>query len=347
MRKDIIKNPKNIGKYKIHQLQLDPFGVCNARCWFCPVRYKGNPKEGKSIMSIELLEKIIKNLIDERSNPNGLVHPSFGSFYTAHYNEILLYPHFEELLEICEKYGINFMILSNGLGLTPEKVDLINKHKGAINSIYLNIPVFERELWSKRVGVNVNMFDKLISNIKYASEQLYYLTRTKSFGLQINGVTENSLIENGGWLTRGKDFPIDMDLNIVDGEMKTQEKIANELFPNLKIFTQSGLIDRVGMLDAVMTNKPSIKQWLQQNDETKKVIGCSHGVDIGGRPIGWLHVNANGDAFLCCNDYDFEYKFGNFKTQQLNEFWGTDEHIKKIEHAYDTICRSCASAIFE
>ena len=41
--------------YKIKELQLDPFGICNARCWFCPVKYKGNPVHGKEIMSIELL----------------------------------------------------------------------------------------------------------------------------------------------------------------------------------------------------------------------------------------------------------------------------------------------------
>ena len=48
-------------QYKINQLQLDPFGVCNAKCWFCPVVLKGNPKEGREVMSPELLEKIIKN----------------------------------------------------------------------------------------------------------------------------------------------------------------------------------------------------------------------------------------------------------------------------------------------
>jgi len=111
--------------YKIHQMQLDPYGVCNARCWFCPVKYKGNPTNGKEVMSPELLEKIIKNLIDEREKPDGLVHKNFGGFYTAHYNEILLYPHFEELLQICQKYRLCFMVLSNGVPLTPEKIDLI------------------------------------------------------------------------------------------------------------------------------------------------------------------------------------------------------------------------------
>jgi hypothetical protein len=40
-------------------------------------------------------------------------------------------------------------------------------------------------------------------------------------------------------------------------------------------------------------------------------------------------------------------QFGDFKTQELKDFWGNDSHIKKIEESYNTICRNCASAIFE
>ena len=67
-------------KHKISQMQLDPFGVCNAKCWFCPVKYKGNPAEGKEVMSIELLEKIIINLLEERGREDGLVSRNFNGF---------------------------------------------------------------------------------------------------------------------------------------------------------------------------------------------------------------------------------------------------------------------------
>jgi hypothetical protein len=96
-----------------------------------------------------------------------------------------------------------------------------------------------------------------------------------------------------------------------------------------------------------MTNKEAIKRNLQRGDANKKVIGCGNGIEVGGRPIGWIHINGAGDAFLCCNDYDFDFKFGNFKTQELRDFWGKDEHIAKVQESYDTICRNCASAIFE
>lgn len=340
-----IKNEFN--KHKISQLQLDPYGVCNAKCWFCPVKYKGNPVEGREVMGPELLEKIIKNLIDEREKPNGLVSKSFNGFYTAHYNEVLLYPHFEELLKLCRKYKLVTMVLSNGIPLTPDRVDLLKEYQDVLSGICLNTPAFDAETWSKRSGINIKQFDKLISNIKYAIEQLPEMVNRKAFSIQINGSHELSFGDKGGWLEKGPQFPLDMDLNVQTGELVQQKKKAEELFPGVNVFTVPYLIDRAGLLDEVMSNKPAIEKNLMKNNKDKKVIGCGNGREVGGRPIGWVHVNAVGKAFLCCNDYDMEVQFGDFKTQELKDFWGNDEHIKKIEESYNTICRSCASAIFE
>ena len=333
--------------YKIKEMQLDPYGVCNAKCWFCPVKYKGNPVHGKEVMSVELLTKIIKNLIIERDKENGLVDKNFKGFYTAHYNEILLYPHFEELLKICQKYQLVFMILSNGIPLTPEKTDLIKKYKGVVNGICLNIPAFDAETWSKRSGINIKQFDKLISNVKYMIESLPDMVLNKSLSIQVNGINTHSFTGMGGWVDKGPDFPSDMNLDPTNGELSTQVKIAKELFEGVQIFGFPYLVDRAGLLDNVMTNKGSIKRTLQRGNKNKKVIGCGNDKEIGGRPHGWIHINAAGNVFLCCNDYDMEVQFGDFKTQELKDFWGSDDHIKKIEESYQTICKECVSAIFE
>ena len=338
---------KQFQSYKISQLQLDPYGVCNAKCWFCPVAIKGNPKEGREVMSPELLEKIIKNLIDEREKEDGLVSKNFGGFYTAHYNEILLYPHFEELLKLCQKYRLCFMVLSNGITLTPEKVDLINKYSGVVNGICLNVPAFERDVWSKRAGINPKLFDRLISNIHYAMDNLRLMVQHRTISIQINGAHDYSFEDKGGWLTKGPDFPSDIDLNPETGELVTQERIAKELFPGMQIFTVPSLIDRAGEMDGVMSNKSSIIRNLQSGDETKKVIGCGNGREVGGRAVGWIHINAAGKAFLCCNDYDMNIVSGDFKTQELSDFWGKSEHIELVKKSYETICKTCASAIFE
>jgi hypothetical protein len=33
--------------------------------------------------------------------------------------------------------------------------------------------------------------------------------------------------------------------------------------------------------------------------------------------------------------------------QELKDFWGKEEHQQKVQQSYDTICRGCASALFE
>lgn len=334
-------------KYKISQMQLDPFGVCNAKCWFCPVKYKGNPAEGKEVMSVELLEKIIVNLLEERSREDGLVSKSFNGFYTAHYNEILLYPHFEEMLKLCKKYRLHTLVLTNGVPMTPEKTDLIKQYPEVITGVCFNTPAFEADVWSKRSGINIKQFDKLINNIKYATENLTDLVRSGALSIQVNGVNENSFSNRGGWLDKGLEFPTDIDLDQYKGELITQANLAREMFQGVQVYEVPSLIDRAGLLDNVITNKEAIKRNLQGYNENKKVIGCGNGIEVGGRPIGWVHINAAGDAFLCCNDYDFDFKFGNFKTQELRDFWGKEEHINLIQQSYDTICRNCASAIFE
>ena len=341
----LIRNDFN--KYKITNLQIDPYGVCNAKCWFCPVRYKGNPEHGKDIMSPELFEKIIKNLIDEREKPDGLVSKAFNGFYTAHYNEVLLYPYFEEILKICRKYKLVTMVLSNGIPLTPEKVDILKEYQDVLSGICLNTPAFDAETWSKRSGINIKQFDKLISNIQYAVEQLPNMVKNKAFSIQINGSHELSFGDKGGWLEKGPEFPTDMNLDVENGELIQQKNKAEELFPGVNIFTVPYLIDRAGLLDEVISNRPAIERNLMKNDKDKKVIGCANGREVGGRPIGWVHVNASGKAFLCCNDYEMEMQVGDFKNNELKDFWGNDAHVEMIKKSYETICRGCASAIFE
>lgn len=333
-------------KFKIHQMQLDPFGVCNAKCWFCPVKYKGNPKEGREVMSVDLLEKIIKNIVDERDRDDGLVANSFNGFYTAHYNEILLYKYFKEFLQICRKYKLHTMVLTNGVPMTPEKIDLIHEYNDVVNGVCLNIPSFSPDVWSKRAGINVNQYSKLINNVFYAIKKLDYMVKNKSLSIQMNGVNDMSFTERGGWLEKGSNFPEDINLNPINGELSEQYQIAKQMFPGVQIFTVPSLIDRAGLLADVISNKTAIENNLMQNKD-KKVIGCGNGIEVGGRPVGWIHINAAGDAFLCCNDYDFDFKFGNFKTQELRDFWGKQEHMDKIQESYDSICRNCASAIFE
>ena len=84
-----------------------------------------------------------------------------------------------------------------------------------------------------------------------------------------------------------------------------------------------------------------------QNNKNKKVVGCRNAWEVGGRPFGWIHVNANGECFLCCNDYSMMGTvFGSFEKGNLRDFWVTEKHAEVIQHSYDTMCRTCTSAKF-
>jgi MoaA/NifB/PqqE/SkfB family radical SAM enzyme len=328
---------------KIKMAQIDPFSYCNAKCWFCPVRYTPNPKEAIRHMPLEVFEKVIADIDSEKKN-NGVVDPEFNFIYTAHYNEILLYKYFEEMIEVLRKYNIKTYVLTNGIPLTPEKTDIIKKNLDIIVGICLNVPAFEKEIWSKRSGMSINLFDKLISNIKYAEEQLHSLAKNNMLSLQINSATSNSFWEKGGWLTKEENFPQDLDLNPTTGELATQLQICKQLFPSINIYPMPSLIDRAGLLDTakIISNKTAITNRLKK--QSQLVTGCGNGREVGGRPFGWLHVNARGDAFLCCNDYNFDYVFGNLESNSLKEIWVTEQHAKIIQKSFQEICVNCASS---
>lgn len=341
---NIVEIKQKLQTQKITLAQIDPFSFCNAKCWYCPVKYTPNPREAIKHMSPDLLEKIIANIVLEKNN--GVVSPNFNFIYTAHYNEVLLYKHFEQLVHIFKKYNIRTYVLSNGVPLTPEKTDFIEKHQDTVVGICLNIPAFERDIWSKRSGMSPNLFDKLINNVSYAADKLKNLIANKAFSIQINSATELSFYERGGWITKGPDFPQDLDLNINNGELATQHKICKDLFPTVNIYPMPSLIDRAGFLNkvGVISNKEAIEERLKKRSIC--VTGCGNGVEVGGRPFGWLHVNARGDAFLCCNDYNFEHVFGNFEQQTLKDMWVTDYHAAIILKSFESICTKCASSLW-
>lgn len=326
---NIIDNIRGLfNQHKIRNMQLDPNGSCNAGCWFCPVRYVGNPEEAKNQMDPELLEKIFYNIVQERES-GGLVDPAFNGFYTSHYNEVLLYRHFEDLLKVARKYKMIFMVLSNGTTLTPQKTDLLLEYRDVISGVCLNVPCFEDELWSKRVNLPKQLFPKLVSNIQYFLDN-----HPMMLSIQVNGWSADNT-----WLQKGENFPVDLS----DDENEKQFQLAKSMFPKANVFKMPHLIDRAGAIGDVITNIHAIKTY----HANKKVVGCLNSRETGGRPVGWIHVNANGECFLCCNDYDMEIKFGDFKTQSLRDFWGSEDHINKIKESYEGICTKCASAQFE
>lgn len=328
--------------YKIHMAQIDPNGLCNVGCWFCPVGYTPNPEIGRKNMPIEMLEDILQQLHDGKGD---FVSPNFDFIYTAHYNEVLLYKYFAEMLELFRRFNFKTIILTNGTPLVPAKTDLIKQYQDVVYGICFNTPSSDPERWSKLTNANIKMFDRLMGNIQYAIDQLPEMFETKRLSIQVNGLNKMSLYEYGGWIDRLMNAPA-LDLDPDTGSLAVEVSDFREKFPGMQVYPMPSLIDRAGHLDKqlVITNINGIAKYAK--GEKSKVIGCGNGIEVGGRPNGWVHINANGDLFICCNDYDFDTIFANVNQKRLKDLWMSPEHKQMIDHSYNTICRTCAAAVW-
>lgn len=309
----------------IKYIQLDPNGLCNAGCWFCPVAYESNPEIGRKTMPTETIRSIIEQV---KNGKGDFVNPEFNFVYTAHYNEILLYKHFREMLEIFREYQLGTMVLTNGIALTKDKTDLLNEFKDVVWGLHFNVPSANAETWAKMTNKNIKMHERVMANIRYAIDTL----PQERISLQINGINESSLVHTE---LMGNAPDIDLDDNT--GDTATAYKEMTELFPEIPISVNSSLVDRAGYLDVrrIMKNKITGKG---------KVVGCNN---MGSRPDTWIHINANGDVFICCNDYDFETVFGNVNEKSIKEIWESQERKDMIAHSFNSLCKTCVHAIWE
>jgi MoaA/NifB/PqqE/SkfB family radical SAM enzyme len=328
--------------YKISMAQIDPNGLCNVGCWFCPVRYVDNPLAQRTTMPIETFENIINQLVAGRGT---FVSENFDFIYTAHYNEVLLYKYFPEMLEILRKNKIKTIILTNGTSLTKARTDLIKEYQDVVYGICFNMPASEPEEWARATNKPVKMFDKLIEQVSYAVEQLPEMIAKNTLSIQVNGINKNSLVEYGGWIQQLINAP-EMDMDPITGTLATMANGWKEKFPQLNIYEMPYLVDRNGQLDTyqIITNIGGIKEKEQKNKT--KVVGCGNGKEVGGRPNGWLHVAANGDTFICCNDYDFETVFGNINDKPISDIWMSIEHKMMTAKSFDNFCKTCVHAIW-
>jgi len=292
--------------------QVDFNGLCNAKCWYCPVKYEGNPSEFKHNTSLHDIDLMLSKL--KQSN---CLKPGFDFIYTSHYNEILLHPQFEGLLELFRKYNFKTMILSNGTPFTPDKVNTVLKYSDVVLGATLNIPDIDKERWSEKAGFSKSVYTTLVRNLQYINE--HYPQANIQVNATTNGVTEHGHISSIEEYTR-----------ITNS--------FNELVPNLRVHILGWLSDRAGLLSEhkVLVDKRLVKN--------RVIMGCNHSHPVGGRIYSWFHINSKGDLFLCCDDYQMKYKFGNLLEDDFDNIWLSRKHAEVILTARKEICVNCSSA---
>jgi radical SAM protein with 4Fe4S-binding SPASM domain len=328
-------------KLKIKWVQLDPNGLCNAKCWFCPVAYEGNPKKSQKTMSIETMENILKQIDEGRGD---FVEPNMSVIVPFNFNEVLLYPHFEEMLKLMRKYKFKISISTNAVPLTKAKIDIIKQYPDVVGRVNLNVPSAFEEEWASFTGLNPKMFKKVIANIEYAVEELSEWTKKAKLCWMFNHVDANSVDSENGWGTLLGNAPA-IDLDLETGTSINTINKFKEIFPEIHYYENHEVLDRLGFLDrlGIFSNKDYINRDVKK-DKTK-VIGCNFDGENQAEEI--LHINANGDVHLCCQDFNFESIYSNIHEKSLKEIWHSIERKKAVSQAYNTFCKECQYAVWE
>lgn len=329
--KDEIKN--KLETIKVLDIQFDLNGVCNAGCWFCPIKYEIAPSSTN--MKIDDVKKILDDIISERGK---IMDDNFSHLYTAHYNEILLYPYLDEFFALLRERNLKTMILSNGTTAIRKKLDLLKKNNDVISGINFNIPAITREEWKRQAGFDSDkLYERLLDNLNYAVSIFPDRVNNNTLSVVMNGVAKEYTHEKGGFIEPLKDFPSD-----VIGKLDVEYNEFKKVFPNLNIYKNHGVIDRDGLLEKhnIMSTK---KYNMTHNRKGSRVVGCRNGIlDRGGRFYGWLHINSFGDSFICCQDFTYGTKFGNLLENNLRKLWFSEDHIKMIEESMNGFCIDCS-----
>jgi MoaA/NifB/PqqE/SkfB family radical SAM enzyme len=144
-------------RYRIRWVSLEAHSVCNQRCFFCPVSLA--PRE-PFFMPTELYERIVTE-IAELKEPIEVVA-------MIQYNEPTVDRRFVDQVSAIKQAGLPPAVLSNGSGLTPEKVDAL-EGMGGISYISVNLSTLDRERYTRDRGRN--HLDRVLANLEYAKDK--------------------------------------------------------------------------------------------------------------------------------------------------------------------------------
>src|ERR1051325_11448585 len=101
-------------QHRLKVVSLETMTACNQKCYFCPVSIA--PRED-AVMPVEMFEHIVNMLTNYR--------PTLESVFLQSYNEPTLDRRFLDQCKTLFAADLPVAVLSNGTGLTPQKVDVL------------------------------------------------------------------------------------------------------------------------------------------------------------------------------------------------------------------------------
>ncbi len=127
-------------RFFLKYVSIETHTVCNQACYFCPVAY--DPRK-PYFMPTEMFEDVVRQLAPYRETLDGVK--------LINYNEPTLDKRFLDQVRAILEAGLPPAVLTNGTGLTPERIDAIVE-MGGLRYLSINISTLDRDKYAKDRG---------------------------------------------------------------------------------------------------------------------------------------------------------------------------------------------------
>lgn len=144
-------------EFRLRIVSLEAHTVCNQACYFCPVSIA--PREDY-FMPTPLYERIVGELAAFRD--------TIEAVFMINYNEPTLDKRFVEQVRTIRAAGLPPAVLTNGSGLTPDRVDALVE-MGGLRFLSINLSTLDRERYKTERGGD--QLPLVLKNLEYAKDQ--------------------------------------------------------------------------------------------------------------------------------------------------------------------------------
>jgi hypothetical protein len=153
----VADDPALSARFRLKYVSLEAHTVCNQACYFCPVSV--DPRAAH-FMPDELYARIVSELAEYRD--------TLEAVFMINYNEPTADRRFVDQVRTLKGAGLRPAVLTNGSGLTPDRVDAIVA-LGGLRFLSVNLSTLDRQRYAADRGVD--QLDLVLRNLDYAKDR--------------------------------------------------------------------------------------------------------------------------------------------------------------------------------
>jgi hypothetical protein len=150
----VTDGPALSARFRLKYVSLEAHTVCNQACYFCPVSVA---PRAAHFMPDDLYARIVRQLVEYRN--------TIEAVFMINYNEPTADPRFIDQVRILKSAGLPPAVLTNGSGLTPDRVDAIVA-MGGLRFLSVNLSTLDRQRYAAERGVD--QLALVLRNLDYA-----------------------------------------------------------------------------------------------------------------------------------------------------------------------------------